>query len=104
MIVSGKNYAVDKELSDLKDSIQEAKASKGSFKDLKLPHNLKPLIISLSLMVFQQVSGINAILFNLTIIFKVSRYLTLFLACIFHDSVILLLSRERYYDGGFDVR
>ena len=72
IIFPGKNYNVDPELNSLQQAITEAQESKGSIKDLLLPHNMKPLSIALSLMLFQQFTGINAILFNLTTIFEAS--------------------------------
>uniref|UniRef100_A0A6A7G433 Facilitated trehalose transporter Tret1-like isoform X1 n=1 Tax=Hirondellea gigas TaxID=1518452 RepID=A0A6A7G433_9CRUS len=66
----GEKYNVGGELLQLRMAIDEGKANKVSFKDLKAPHILRPLIISLALMFFQQFSGINAILFNLTTIFE----------------------------------
>lgn len=65
----GKDYDVTPELEKLHTSILEGQAKKASFKDLLKPHVLKPFLISLTLMFFQQFSGINAILFNLTTIF-----------------------------------
>lgn len=70
----GSKYNVDSEMHDLQQSIIEAQENKGSFKDLLKPYNLKPFIISTSLLIFQQLSGINAILFNLSTIFEVSKY------------------------------
>ncbi|KAF2359664.1 Sugar/inositol transporter [Trinorchestia longiramus] len=66
----GKNFNVEPELMRLQESIIYAQANKASFKDLKKPHIKKPLIIAINLMMFQQISGINAILFNLTTIFE----------------------------------
>ncbi|KAF2359665.1 Sugar/inositol transporter [Trinorchestia longiramus] len=65
----GDAYNIESELQQLTQSIEIAKANKASFRDLKTPYILKPLLISLSLMFFQQASGVNAILFNLNAIF-----------------------------------
>ncbi|XP_018012769.1 facilitated trehalose transporter Tret1 isoform X2 [Hyalella azteca] len=66
----GEHYNIEPELQQLTQSIEEAQRNKASFRDLKTPYILKPLLISLALMFFQQTSGINAILFNLNEIFK----------------------------------
>ncbi|MPC82771.1 Solute carrier family 2, facilitated glucose transporter member 8 [Portunus trituberculatus] len=51
----------------------EAAAALQYFRDLRKPYILKPFFISLTLMFFQQFSGVNGVLFNLTIIFSVSH-------------------------------
>ena len=49
------------------------KRPKVSFSDLKKPWNAKPLGIAISLMVLQQLTGVNAVLFNLGSIFEVRK-------------------------------
>lgn len=66
----GKDYNIQNELETIRQAAEKAKQTKAGFSDLKAPHILKPLGISLAIMVFQQVSGINAVLFNLNIIFE----------------------------------
>lgn len=66
----GSNYNIQTELDMMRESIEEAKRNKASFRDLLKPYNLKPLLISIALMFFQQFSGINPVLFNLSIIFQ----------------------------------
>ncbi|XP_047468474.1 facilitated trehalose transporter Tret1-like [Penaeus chinensis] len=56
----------------LKESLQEAAKNKVSLSDLKEPYILKPLAITLALMVFQQVAGVNAVLYNINLIFQSS--------------------------------
>ena len=51
----------------------ERQATQGGLSDLVKGSNLKPLLISLGLMFFQQMSGINAVIFYTVQIFNV-RY------------------------------
>lgn len=55
----------------LKQSLEDSKANKASFSDLKQSYILKPLLIAVALMLFQQLSGVNAVIFNLKTIFAV---------------------------------
>ncbi|XP_068206136.1 facilitated trehalose transporter Tret1-like [Palaemon carinicauda] len=67
----GKDYNIQRELDMMRDDLEEARKQKSSIKDMFVnAHLLKPLSISLALMFFQQFSGINAVIFNLTSIFK----------------------------------
>lgn len=66
----GKDYNIQTELNMLQQSVEDAKRNKASFRDLLKPYILKPLLISLTLMFFQQYSGVNPVLFNLTTIFE----------------------------------
>ncbi|XP_063595968.1 facilitated trehalose transporter Tret1-like [Penaeus indicus] len=66
----GKDYNIQTELNMLQQTVEDAKRNKASFKDLLKPYILKPLLISLTLMFFQQYSGVNPVLFNLTTIFE----------------------------------
>jgi len=50
--------------------VDDAKRNQASFKDLLEPSILKPVCISLAFMLFQQLSGINAVLFFLNNIFE----------------------------------
>ncbi|CAL4066056.1 unnamed protein product, partial [Meganyctiphanes norvegica] len=65
----GKNYNIQNELEGIRQAVKQAQSNKIGFSDLKAPYILKPLGISLAIMVFQQLSGINAVLFNLVTIF-----------------------------------
>ncbi|KAK8733783.1 hypothetical protein OTU49_006478 [Cherax quadricarinatus] len=67
----GRDYNVEAELQVMQQ-LQEARGENTSFRDLMAPYILKPLFICLSVMMFQQLSGINAVLFNLNTIFEVS--------------------------------
>ncbi|XP_076055625.1 facilitated trehalose transporter Tret1-like [Oratosquilla oratoria] len=66
----GKNYNVENEMKYINDFLDATKQKNLQLKDLKKPYILKPLLISLPLMFFQQFSGINAITFNVIFIFK----------------------------------
>ncbi|XP_076055622.1 facilitated trehalose transporter Tret1-like [Oratosquilla oratoria] len=67
----GKNYNVENEMKYISEFLNTTKQNKKlQLKDLKKPYILKPLLISLPLMLFQQFSGINGITFNLIFIFK----------------------------------
>lgn len=68
----GKQADVEPELKGIVKSHCDAErhASKNAIFDLLKPCNLKPLLISLGLMFFQQLSGINAVIFYTVSIFK----------------------------------
>lgn len=68
----GKQADVEPELKGIMKSHCEAErhASQNAIFDLLKRQNLKPLLISLGLMFFQQLSGINAVIFYTVSIFK----------------------------------
>ncbi|XP_068237920.1 facilitated trehalose transporter Tret1-like isoform X1 [Palaemon carinicauda] len=66
----GSDCNIQLELDMMRESIAESKRNKASFRDLLKPQNMKPLLIAIALMFFQQFSGINPVLFNLSIIFQ----------------------------------
>uniref|UniRef100_A0A1L8DF37 Facilitated trehalose transporter Tret1 n=2 Tax=Nyssomyia neivai TaxID=330878 RepID=A0A1L8DF37_9DIPT len=68
----GRDADVDPELKGIVKSATEAErsASRNAMLDLLKRSNLKPLLISLGLMFFQQLSGINAVIFYTVTIFK----------------------------------
>ncbi|KAG7154095.1 Facilitated trehalose transporter Tret1-2-like 6 [Homarus americanus] len=78
----GKDCNIQTELDMMRQSMEEAKHNKTSLKDFMKPYILKPLMISLTLMFFQQFSGVNPVLFNLTTIFSVAAT---FLATVLMD-------------------
>ncbi|XP_037948159.1 facilitated trehalose transporter Tret1 [Teleopsis dalmanni] len=62
---------VQDELASIQAEVEEAMANKGSIADIvKVPANRKALIISAGLIAFQQLSGINVVLFNSQSIFE----------------------------------
>ena len=70
---AGKNYDVSTELQELQASVDETAAQKLSFLEaFRTPEAKKGLIIAFGLMIFQQLSGVNAVIFYTTKIFKVS--------------------------------
>ncbi|XP_042206693.1 facilitated trehalose transporter Tret1-like isoform X2 [Homarus americanus] len=66
----GKHYDVEPEMQLMRKTQEEALQNTVSLNELKTPYILKPLLISCTLMIFQQISGINAMLFNLSVIFE----------------------------------
>ncbi|XP_025264837.1 facilitated trehalose transporter Tret1 isoform X3 [Camponotus floridanus] len=71
----GKNADITEELSMIEKIHQESleierNSSQSTFSELMKRGNLKPLLISLGLMLFQQMSGINAVIFYTVQIFK----------------------------------
>jgi len=64
---------VEDELTKMEDTIQEAEQNKGSLGDLMSSRGtVKALIIALGLMTFQQLSGINTVIFYSGKIFESS--------------------------------
>lgn len=66
----GKEYNIESEFKMLCDKQEWLNRNQVTLRDLKQPHILKPVIICLMIMFFQQASGINAVIFNLGTIFK----------------------------------
>ena len=70
---AGKNYDVSAELQEIQATVDKAAAQKLSFfKAFKTKEAKKGLMVAFGLMIFQQLSGINAVIFYTTDIFKVS--------------------------------
>lgn len=82
----GKNGDITEELAMIEKIHQKSIESEqnNTFSELMKRNNLKPLLISLGLMFFQQMSGINAVIFYTVQIFKV---------CIDHLSINLLINQ-----------
>ncbi|XP_023712857.1 facilitated trehalose transporter Tret1 isoform X3 [Cryptotermes secundus] len=67
----GKDADISQELKEIENINNESlKSPSGSSFELFNKSNLKPLLISLGLMFFQQMSGINAVVFYTVMIFK----------------------------------
>ncbi|OXA48919.1 facilitated trehalose transporter Tret1 [Folsomia candida] len=61
---------VEDEMSIIQAGVTEALTNKAKLSDLKLPQNLRPALIMFALMFFQQLSGINAVIFYTSDIFE----------------------------------
>ncbi|KAK4875277.1 hypothetical protein RN001_011699 [Aquatica leii] len=69
----GADYNVDDELTTITDNIQSLSLTTAKFSDLYANKAvIKAMVIALALMFFQQLSGINAVLFNALEIFQQS--------------------------------
>ncbi|KAF5301949.1 hypothetical protein FQR65_LT08685 [Abscondita terminalis] len=69
----GFNYDVDEELANITENVRSMSSNTTKFSDLYANKaTLKAVIIALALMFFQQMSGINAVLFNAVEIFQQS--------------------------------
>lgn len=71
-VLRGSSYDYASELGEIKSERDERQASKTKLKDaIKRPNSIKALIISSALMFFQQMCGINVVIFYSTDIFRV---------------------------------
>ncbi|GFV77273.1 facilitated trehalose transporter Tret1 [Trichonephila clavipes] len=68
--LKGKNFDVEKEVKDITDNLKQNKSDSISKKDFLDPTFYKPVVITAFLMVFQQVSGVNAIMSYIVEIFE----------------------------------
>ncbi|XP_077297723.1 solute carrier family 2 member nebulosa isoform X2 [Arctopsyche grandis] len=67
----GAEYDSDTELSQIKEKVEESRNNPVSFKQAFSKRSaILAFVICMSLMLFQQFSGINAVIFNVTTIFK----------------------------------
>lgn len=66
----GPEYNMDTELAQMEARIRIELAQKGRFSDLWSSWAWKPVLVAMGLMIFQQLSGINAALFNAVSIFQ----------------------------------
>ena len=81
----GKNTDITEELTAVEKAHvdSERNESQSSFNELFRGNNFKPLLISLGLMFFQQLSGINAVIFYAANIFSVSIQIIFSLKALF---------------------
>jgi facilitated trehalose transporter len=71
----GKDTDISHELREIENAHNESeKSTSGSTFELFNKSNIRPLFISLGLMFFQQMSGINAVVFYTVMIFKVRMF------------------------------
>ena len=66
----GPDISIDAEIKSIQDNMSRSSTEKSSLKELLNIRYLKPLLISLGLMLFQQLSGINAVIFYTVSIFE----------------------------------
>lgn len=72
-VLRGDAYDPAEELAEMQKGVEEASANKSSIFDLiKTPANRKAMLASLGGMMFQQLSGINAVIFYTVTIFEAS--------------------------------
>jgi facilitated trehalose transporter len=72
----GKDTDISHELREIENAHNESvKSTSGSSFELFSKSHIKPLLISLGLMFFQQMSGINAVVFYTVMIFEVSKFI-----------------------------
>lgn len=70
-VFRGKNYDASEELSEMQASVEESSTKKNSIFDLiKTSGSRKAVLASLGAMAFQQLSGVNAVIFYTVTIFK----------------------------------
>ncbi|XP_047984559.1 facilitated trehalose transporter Tret1 isoform X1 [Leguminivora glycinivorella] len=68
----GKNAVIDNEIRDIQLTEAETQDSESTIRELFSKKSMKSICISLGLMAFQQLSGINAVIFYTVKIFKMS--------------------------------
>ncbi|GMH18821.1 hypothetical protein Nepgr_020662 [Nepenthes gracilis] len=61
---------VDDELEHIKEGCKQAKLVRHPFKELRKKQSVPPLVIGISMQVFQQMTGINAVMFYAPILFQ----------------------------------
>ena len=69
----GPEYNIEPEMAVMQARVRMELAQSPRFSDLFKPWALKPVIVAMFLMVFQQLSGINAALFNSVLIFDAAN-------------------------------
>ncbi len=66
----GPDYNIDPEMVQMEARLNMELTETSTSSDLLLPWALKPLLVAVSLMVLQQLSGINAAVYNAVAIFE----------------------------------
>lgn len=69
---TGSHYNVEQEVVEMQLEWEEAVRNRESVKALVKPQHLRPLYITVCLMVLTQITGLLPVISNLSIIFKVS--------------------------------
>jgi len=70
---NNRNSNIEEEISRMKENIEknsETVQERIRLKDLMIGPVLKPLLISLTIMLFQQTTGVSTIIFNAVMIFR----------------------------------
>ena len=70
----GRDSDISLEFKEIEKYNKQMEKNSNSFLELFNKHNIKPLLISLGLMFFQQMSGINAVVFYTVKIFEVRHF------------------------------
>jgi len=85
----GTDTDISQELQEIENAHNESeKSATGSTFELFNKSNVRPLLISLGLMFFQQMSGINAVVFYTVMIFRVRNFVLNFSKSIeFHKRI-----------------
>lgn len=93
----GKNVDITEELTTIEElHVESERDIQNGLSELLKPNHLKPILISLGLMFFQQMSGINAVIFYTVQIFKVRIYLIVF-SFSYVTSFLLVTLRYMYF-------
>ncbi|KAF0297007.1 Facilitated trehalose transporter Tret1 [Amphibalanus amphitrite] len=66
----GPDADVTSELNQMLQQLRESRENQASFRDLAKRENLRPFVLSMMLMLFQQLSGVNAVIFYTVDIFS----------------------------------
>ena len=75
MYFRGKKHNIELELLELTEYCkEEVEKRKFRWKSFTTKSAIKGLSISIGLMIFQQINGVNAIIFNAPVIFEVSNF------------------------------
>ncbi|XP_066964846.1 facilitated trehalose transporter Tret1-like [Macrobrachium rosenbergii] len=66
----GKDYDVSEEFVSMQAFVDDLNQKNGSFRDLLLPHSMKPAVICCTVLFFSQVSGMTPMILNLRTVFE----------------------------------
>lgn len=89
----GPDYNIEPEMNQIETRLKIELASTFIVSDLLKPWALKPLLLAVSLMIFQQLSGINAAVFNAVAIFESAGSTLDTIVC----AILLNLDQVRYH-------
>lgn len=89
----GPDYNIEPEMNQIETRLKIELASTFIVSDLLKPWALKPLLLAVSLMIFQQLSGINAAVFNAVAIFESAGSTLDTIVC----AILLNLDQVKYH-------